>query len=89
VTGEALKACPKCDDSGYIEHYSGGFWTGENMRFRQEVCDCPCGDDVRREELVARVKAAIEAEPCKEGLSLSYGHVERGLRAALSGKVQP
>jgi hypothetical protein len=47
-------ACVKCDDSGYVEIVRGGFWTGENMSFRQEICDCPCGDDVRRERALSK-----------------------------------
>jgi hypothetical protein len=41
--------CPKCDDSGFIETVRGGFWTGESMTTIHTVCDCICGDDVRRE----------------------------------------
>jgi hypothetical protein len=43
-----LLPCPHCDDSGYVEFASGGIWTGENIRTRHEICDCICGDDVRR-----------------------------------------
>lgn len=41
--------CPHCDDSGYVELVSGGIWTGANITSRLEICDCICGDDVRRE----------------------------------------
>lgn len=41
--------CPLCDDSGFAETYHGGIWTGENVSSSQSICDCPCGEDVRRE----------------------------------------
>jgi hypothetical protein len=41
--------CPKCGDSGWEEIVRGGFWTGESMTTTYTVCDCICGDDVRRE----------------------------------------
>ena len=43
------ETCPKCDDSGFIETYSGGIWTGENITTKLSFCDCICGDDARRE----------------------------------------
>ncbi|KQX18371.1 MULTISPECIES: hypothetical protein [unclassified Sphingomonas] len=42
-------SCEKCDDSGYIESVGGGIWTGENVTTTRSICDCACGDDVRRE----------------------------------------
>lgn len=42
--------CPKCGDSGYEETYHGGIWTGENVSISYSICDCACGDDVRREK---------------------------------------
>jgi hypothetical protein len=51
-----MEPCPLCDDSGCVEISSGGIWTGEAVHSRYEICDCPCGDDVRR-ELKARAGA--------------------------------
>ncbi len=42
--------CRKCDDSGYITTISGGIWTGEGVSESHTICDCACGDDVRREQ---------------------------------------
>jgi hypothetical protein len=39
--------CELCDDSGYVERFSG-VW-GRTPRSSFSICDCPCGDDVRRE----------------------------------------
>jgi len=47
--------CERCDDSGYAETIKGGFWTGEGLVSSMTICDCPCGDDVRRER-AARVR---------------------------------
>ena len=41
--------CRECDDSGFVETFHGGFWTGHAMRTTYAICDCACGDDVRRE----------------------------------------
>lgn len=41
--------CDDCWDSGYIESYGGGIWTGEGVTVKREICHCLCGDDVRRE----------------------------------------
>jgi len=54
--GQKLETCPNCGNSGYIETVRGGFWTGENMRSSLAICDCPCGNDVRRE------RAALQKE---------------------------
>jgi len=48
VADDDWTPCPKCDDSGFQEFVSGGIWTGEHITRRLEVCDCLCGDDVRR-----------------------------------------
>lgn len=45
--------CASCDDSGYVETFKGGIWTGEGVSSRLDVCACPCGDDVRREQIAA------------------------------------
>ena len=41
--------CERCDDSGWVEHYSGGVWIAGPMKRHMEICDCVCGQDVRRE----------------------------------------
>lgn len=41
--------CPHCDDSGFAEISHGGIWTGENVWVSYAICDCECGQDVRRE----------------------------------------
>lgn len=41
--------CVLCDDSGYIESYKGGVWTGQRIVTHQTICSCAVGDDVRRE----------------------------------------
>jgi hypothetical protein len=46
--------CPKCGDSGFDEIVRGGYWTGEVVWTEQRICDCPCGDDVRREHTIRR-----------------------------------
>lgn len=48
--------CTKCDDSGYIETCHGGFWTGEGMSSSMSICDCICGEDVRRERAAQHLK---------------------------------
>jgi hypothetical protein len=40
------------------------------------------------EDLVASIMAAIEAAPPSGGLSLTYGQVERGVRAALAALLR-
>lgn len=46
---EAAGVCERCEDTGYYERTSGGVWTGESLKSRLEICDCACGDDIRRE----------------------------------------
>jgi hypothetical protein len=47
----------------------------------------PSPSTVTDEELVASIMAAIEAAPPTGGLSLTYGQVERGVRAALAARL--
>jgi hypothetical protein len=46
--------CERCDDSGYVETFHGGIWTGQSVRSSLAICDCICGEDVRRERSVRR-----------------------------------
>jgi hypothetical protein len=57
---ELAGPCPLCGDSGYAETYHGGVWTGEGVFSTYDICDCSCGDDVRREQ---RAQASMQAEP--------------------------
>lgn len=58
-----MAECEKCGDSGYVEFTSGGFWTGENMSSRQELCDCACGDDARDQENRTGLHAPMTPAP--------------------------
>lgn len=53
--------CPDCDDSGWVETVSGGLWEG-NGRSRLTICDCICGDDVRRERATRPPQQASESD---------------------------
>lgn len=54
--------CAKCDDSGFVETHSGGFWTGESMKSRISICSCACGDDIVRERAERMAATRTDAD---------------------------
>lgn len=43
-----LEPCSECNDSGFVETFGGGIWTGESVTSRLRHCDCICGQDAKR-----------------------------------------